>query len=122
MRLLLTFVIALAILPQLFASENMLLRSGIYEVLSATNTSVCPQKINAKYEDKKLVSLKVVYVGDCYYMGPYTYSCNPESNKCGNFKDGRQYMLYTIHDEKSFHWENLAYHIEAELALDEATL
>ena len=79
------------------------LSNGTYHTVESNNDSVCPQKIRIQKEDE-IVFLKVVYVGDCYYQGPYTYYC--VEDMC---TDGQ--IDYQVTSQESFTWVNRNYRI-----------
>lgn len=93
------YLLSLLVLP-VMALE---LSSGNYLPYQSNDDSICPQKIRAE-KSEETTFLKVVYVGDCYYQGPYTYYC--VENVC---TDG--HIDYHIEGKDSFYWINKNYRI-----------
>ena len=93
------YLLFLIIMP-VFAFE---LSSGTYDPIDTNNDSVCPQKVNVINSDD-VTYLKVVYVGDCYYQGPYTYYCFQDVCTDGQID-------YHLSSASTFTWINKNYRI-----------
>lgn len=95
-------------------SQAQVLLPGNYIVESGNNESICPQKVRPIHQNGQLNTLRVVYIGDCFYWGPYDYACN--GNQCG---DGNIHFEITSKD--SYTWHNLSWDIHATFILSEET-
>ena len=93
------YLLMLLVLP-VFALD---LTSGKYSTIESHNDSVCPQDVKVELVDG-MTLLKVAYIGDCFYQGPYTYYCF--QNIC---TDGQ--IDYQITSPDSFTWVNRNYRI-----------
>lgn len=103
MRILLFFLLA-------FPIHAIDLQSGVYSAIKSNSDSICPQKIKVEKKDGAIF-LRVVYVGDCFYQGPYLYYC--KNNIC---TDGL--VDYTVADKNHFSWVNKNYDTWAEFKKD----
>jgi hypothetical protein len=81
------------------------LRKGLYKVIEGNNDSICPQEIKPLYDQGKLVQVSTVFVGECYYWGPFHFPCQ------GHICEIPGLMSYEIFDEENFKWRNLGYDI-----------
>jgi len=74
--------------------------AGYYIPTQATDSSICPHYVRRATP----LEISVVYVGDCYWQGPYTYSCfgsvclSPDNQ-----------VSFTWSSENAYRWENHAY-------------
>ena len=94
----LLFLLILSILNFSFSSV-LIPTKGTYEVLSSSHDDTCPQYIEPQLINGELIALKVVYVGACYYIGPYTYNC--DENRCGN-----ESIFFEFKSSSEYYWEN----------------
>lgn len=79
--------------------EAIDLVSGYYE-LRQGDEAVCPQELVVHTDpDWGSVYLEVVYVGDCYYMGPYEYYCQEDT--CSNAG-----IVFEVTGKNKYHWKN----------------
>lgn len=89
------------------ADDAHRLESGHYVPVTSNEESVCPQEVRAHYADNELVEIRVAYVGDCYYDGPYSYPCDGVS--CG-----LPGIEFQIHGPRSYTWRNTDFDIVGE--------
>jgi len=80
------------------------LEAGTYQVVEGNNESICPQLVTPILQEGELVAIKVVYVGDCYYSGPFEYACYDQECKDGD-------IVFQIDGERSYRWLNHSYDI-----------
>lgn len=90
-----------------FSSILWALEPGTYFPHNGNNDSICPQEVRVVKREGRLHALKVVYVGDCYYWGPFEYPC--EGDVCGDST-----IVFELTSERSYHWYNSTYDIGAE--------
>ncbi|HAR41388.1 MAG TPA: hypothetical protein DCS07_01955 [Bdellovibrionales bacterium] len=91
------------------------LKNGLYVPLTANNSSVCPQEVRTFRQNGRLTAIKVAYVGDCYYSGPFEYYCAETPNELRCSSPG---MLFVIRDSTHYLWINETYDIFAEFELE----
>ena len=90
------------------------LEAGLYEC--AHDHNICDQEVRVFKTGDNLTAIKVEYRGWCGSMGPYLYPCH--GNVCEDTN-----ARFTIHDNQSFHWENLGHSYECEMtAISSAAL
>jgi hypothetical protein len=90
-----------------FISATFALTPGLYHPSNGNNDSICPQEVRTVITDNQLTALKVVYVGDCYYWGPFEYPCQESTCTDGN-------IFFEITSKRSYRWLNTQYDIHAD--------
>jgi hypothetical protein len=91
-------------------SQAQVLIAGNYIVASGNNESICPQKVRPIFQDGQLNTLQIVYVGDCFYWGPFDYSC--VGNQCGDSN-----IMFEITSATSYNWHNFNWDIHGMFVL-----
>jgi hypothetical protein len=84
---------------------------GYYEPQFASRPDICPQYVRRASETE----ISVVYVGDCYWQGPFRYECF--GSRCLS-SDGQVSFEWTgeTTPRASYRWTNRAYSgFEAEM-------
>jgi hypothetical protein len=104
------FLLALAVVPALQPT----LLDGTYLPVTDGANAICPQEVRTQYRDGELESLRVAYVGDCFYQGPFTYPCD-ERGVCGSDAESIEIL-----NERRYRWTNLPYDVQAEFRLSES--
>lgn len=97
------------------AGSGWVPQEGVYEVESATNPDVCPQKLSVRVSEGRLDAIEVVYVGDCYYWGPFEYGCDAGKRVCES-----DLHRFEFDSERRYHWIEKRYGVEADLILRRA--
>jgi hypothetical protein len=103
-------LLAMAVAVPIFSASAVSpvrLENGIYEPIEGNNPSICPQKVQAVLRDGLVRELRVAYVGDCFYEGPYTYECD-EGGVCAS-----DTVRFEIIDTTSYRWTSLEQNIRA---------
>jgi len=90
------------------------LQEGLYRPSASNNPSVCPQQLKAIRVDGRLTALKITYVGDCYFQGPFEYYCLEQAGDLVCWDMGLQFV---VRDERHYLWLNKSYDIWAEFEL-----
>lgn len=103
----------LALVPLILAGEAECreLDDGLYHPSDGNNASICPQQVKTFHSDEgELTAIEVVYVGDCYYQGPYLYYCaRGDEDVRLSCQWGNE--LFEIRDRQHYLWRNLAHDI-----------
>lgn len=76
--------------------------ADLFKCTNGNTPSICEQEVEFNKIKGKLISLDVVYAGDCAGQGPFNYKCN--KNICAD--DNIRIRL--IGDTR-YHWENRPY-------------
>ena len=91
---------------------SFVLSKGVYYPVNPSHPDVCPQKITSIYgQNSEIYELSVVYVGDCFYWGPFKYSCESDYY-CGDDDIGFQ-----IIGNDRYIWFNNVYGIQSQMTL-----
>jgi hypothetical protein len=92
---------------------------GTYVPTQGNAPSICPQELRPRIDPAtgSLVSIKVAYVGECEYMGPYTYPCSLsapiDQSPARQWVCGEWQIWFHFESPNRYLWENRAYGFKA---------